>query len=293
MPFTHLSLILLIIFIWGFNFVVIKTGLQEIPPILLCCLRFFLTSIPGVFFIKRPNVPLKLVATYGLVMFAVQFFFLFTGLHLGAPAGLSSILLQSQVFFSLFLGVICFGEHLSIWRIIGCVVSFSGIGMIGLKTNDSITISGFIFVLAAAATWAIGNVISKKLTKAQSFPLVIWGGLFAWPPLLLASLLTEDSSAILASLHHLSWISLGSIAYLSYISTLIAYVAWNWLLQKHALSILTPFTLLIPIVGVFCAIAVLKEPFHLWECFAALLVMVGLCITRYGPKFFDKKDHLK
>lgn len=293
MNIPHLLLVLLIAIVWGFNFVVIKTGLLEIPPMLLCCFRFFLTSLPAVFFIKRPKVPFKMVAAYGLVMFAIQFSFLFIGMHLGVPAGITSVLLQTQVFFSIFLGVISFKERLGIWRIIGSIISFSGISMIGFETGGAVSLGGFIFVLAAAATWAFGNVISKKMKDVNSLSLVIWGSLVAWPPLLLASLLLEGSTEILFGLHHLSWLAFSSILYLAYMSTIFAYASWNWLLQRHAMTVLTPFTLLIPIFGIFSAILVLKEPFYLWEGFAALLVMIGLSINRFMPQFFDKKDKLE
>ena len=54
-----LLLALVVIIVWGMNFVVIKVGLDDIPPMLLGCLRFLLAAFPAIFFIKRPQLPLR------------------------------------------------------------------------------------------------------------------------------------------------------------------------------------------------------------------------------------------
>lgn len=77
MPVSHLLLALLVVVVWGFNFLFVTFGLQEISPLLLCALRFLLASVPAIFFIKLPSASLRIVALYGLVMFALQFSFLF------------------------------------------------------------------------------------------------------------------------------------------------------------------------------------------------------------------------
>jgi len=149
----HMTLAIMVVAIWGVNFVVIKVGLKEIPPILLCALRFFLAAFPAVFFIKRPAAPLRMVIGFGLVMFSLQFALLFSGMYAGTTAGLASLLLQVQVFFTVLLAVLFLAEKPSVWQVVGALVSFSGIGLVAANLGGEISTYGLMLIIAAAASW--------------------------------------------------------------------------------------------------------------------------------------------
>ncbi len=105
MPAKEWLAALVVIIAWGLNFVVIKLGLSEIPPLLLGALRFSLVAFPAVFFIKRPTLPLRVVLLYSLTISLGQFTFLFTAIYVGMPAGLASLVLQSQAFFTVLMAL--------------------------------------------------------------------------------------------------------------------------------------------------------------------------------------------
>ncbi len=290
MQSLHLLLALLVILVWGFNFVVIKVGLDEIPPLLLGFARFFLTSIPAVFFIKRPTAPFRMVMWYGLFMFALQFSLLFIGMDVGVTPGLASLLLQLHVFFTLLLAMVFFGEKLRPWQIVGALVSFVGIALVAMHLGGSVTFSGLVLVIAAAASWGVGNVISKKIGKVNMISLVVWGSLIAWPPLLLISLFTEGYDKVVYTVQHLSWLSSGAVLYITYLSTLFGFGTWSWLLHHHPIGKIAPFTLLVPVVAILSSVLVLGEPLQSWKIFAALFVIAGLCINLLGPRIFPGKS---
>jgi O-acetylserine/cysteine efflux transporter len=150
----HIALAIAVAVIWGFNFVMIKAGLEELPPILLCALRFFFAALPAVFFIRRPNIAFRQVVAFGLVMFALQFTLLFLGITAGTTAGLASLLLQVQVFFTILLAVMFLHEKPSVWQIAGAVISFSGIGLVAVNLGGDISALGMGLIIAAAAAWA-------------------------------------------------------------------------------------------------------------------------------------------
>ena len=288
MRLLHLLLALLLVLVWGFNFVVIKVGLQEISPLLLCFARFFLTSIPAVFFIKFPSTSFKMVALYGLIMFALQFSLLFMGMYAGVAPGLASLLLQTQAFFTILLAVLFLDEKLHRWQVIGAILSFSGIGLVAMNVGGSVTFSGFLLIIASAASWGVGNLISKKIGKTNMVALVVWGSLIAWPPLLVISFILEGPDRILLSLHNLSWTSAGSVLYITYLSTLFGFGIWSWLLHHYSLPTIAPFTLLVPIVAIASSVLVMSEALQSWKIVAGILVIAGLCINLLGPRFFAK-----
>ena len=107
-----LALIIAVVVLWGFSFVPIKVGLNEMPPFGFVALRFFFAAVPLVFFIKPPRMPLRYVVAYGLTIGVCQFGLLFLGMNLGMPAGLSSLVIQLQVFFTIGLGMVFLGDPL-------------------------------------------------------------------------------------------------------------------------------------------------------------------------------------
>lgn len=179
----HLLLALGIVFIWGVNFAIIKLGLRQVSPLALGVARFFLAAFPWVFFIPRPKVPLGMIALYGFLIFALQFGFLFTGMKLGMSAGLSSLILQLQVFFTIGLSVLMLGERPTGWQLAGAVLAFAGVGVVALNVGGDVTVVGLILLVAAAASWGGGNIVSKRISQRSStsnvLGLVVWGSLFA------------------------------------------------------------------------------------------------------------------
>lgn len=283
-------LALLVVLIWGFNFVVITTGLLTIPPVFLAFSRFFLTSIPLIFFIKRPAVPLKMLMIHGFIMFALQFSLLFIGMKLGVTPALASILQQLQVFFTLFLAAFIFGERITKLQILGALVAFSGIAVLGLNIGGEFTLLGFLILVVSAACFSVGNILAKKMGKIDMTSLVIWASFFAWPPLLLLSFLFEGPEKIGFFFSHLSWKSVGSVLYIGYFSTLLAFATWSGLVQRHQLASIAPFTLLVPFFGILFSALFIGEPLQTWKIGAALLVVAGLCIHLFGSRLNKKVD---
>lgn len=284
----HVALALLVMAIWGFNFVVIKVGLKEIPPILFSAIRFLLAAFPAVFFIKRPAVAFRKVIAYGLVMFTLQFALLFSGMHAGATAGLASLLLQVQVFFTVVLAVIFLGEQPSVWQIAGALISFSGIGLVIVNLGGDVSALGLGLIVAAAAVWGTGNLIAKQLGRVDMLALVVWGSLAAWPPLVLISYLLESNHWTLAALTHISWPIIGAIGYVVYPATLLGYAAWSWLMSHYPAATVAPFTLLVPVFGFASSALFLGEPLHPWKVVAALLIIAGLCVNLSGARIIRR-----
>jgi O-acetylserine/cysteine efflux transporter len=289
MSFIHLLLLLLVILIWGINFIFIKYSLVEVSPLLLCAIRFLLASIPGIFFIKLPKIPFKAVAGYGLFMFGLQFGFLFIGINTGMTPGIASLILQMQIFFSMLFAACFLGELPYIWQIAGALVSLSGIVIVASHLDNNISLSGFLCILVAAAAWGIGNLITKKYSTMNKMGLVVWGSFIASFPMLLASLLLEGLNNFSVSWQNISLRGIGSIFYIVYASTWVGYGVWNWLLSKYPVSVVVPFTLLVPIVGIVSSVLILNEPFQTWKFFAAMLVISGLGLSVFGTRFFGKK----
>ncbi|ABQ55927.1 O-acetylserine/cysteine exporter [Legionella pneumophila serogroup 1] len=289
MPFAHLLLALLVVFVWGINFIFVKLSLEEFSPLLLCAVRFLLASVPAVFFIKPPAVPFKIIAGYGLIMFALQFALLFIGLRVGMTPGVASLLMQVQVFFSMFFAIIFLGEQPQVGQIIGALIAFIGIGVVALHFDHNVSLMGFLCILAAAASWGIGNLITKKIHSVNLIAVIVWSSFVACLPMFILSLVFEGPESFVTAYEHMTWKGIFSVLYIVYISTWVGYGVWNWLISRYPVGMVVPFTLLVPVVGILSSVFILGEPFYLWKLVAGLLVISGLCINLLTTRLFVAK----
>jgi O-acetylserine/cysteine efflux transporter len=276
LPPKHLLLVLLIVLIWGVNFVAVFIALKSFPPFLLSALRFALSALPWVFFIPRPKGSVKLIVYYGLFNFALQFGFIFTGIHLGISPGLASLVLQIQVFFSIGLAFLFFHDRPSPFKIVGSLISFIGIGIVGYHVNGGSTFIGLVLMLLAALSWAAGNMFTKKIHSESPLALVVWGNLAAFPVMILVSYIFEGPIVIQSSMQNMSWPAVGAVLYIVYFSTHIGYGAWGFLMKSYSTSVVVPFTLLVPLVGFMSSALYLGEELQSWKLLAAVFILGGL-----------------
>jgi O-acetylserine/cysteine efflux transporter len=279
MPLRHILLALLVVAIWGFNFVIIKLSVEALPPILAAGLRFVAAALPAVFFIRPPRAPWWLVVGFGLSFGFALYGFLNLALAWGMSAGLSSLVLQTQAFFTMALAFVLLGERPSRFQIIGGVIAFVGIGVIAIERLAATALLPLGMTLMAALSWGLANVLTRKAGRVNALAFTVWGSLAAPLPLIGLSLLVEGPQVVLAALAGFGWQEAGLIAFLAYPATLLGGGIWSWLLGRHPASTVAPFTLLVPITGLLSGYLVLGETITPIEIGGAALVIAGLVVT--------------
>lgn len=277
-----LLLALVVIIVWGLNFVVIKVGLHDMPPMLLGALRFLLAAFPAVLFIKRPQIPLRWMLAYGLTISLGQFAFLFSAMSVGMPAGLASLVLQSQAFFTLLFAVLFLGERFRLANLFGLLVAAGGLLLIGSQGNGLMTLAGFLLTLCAAAMWALGNIVTRKLGKVNLVGLVVWGSLIPPLPFFALSWLLEGPEVIESALRGFTFDTLLVLVYLAFGATILGYGLWSRLLSRYPASQVAPFSLLVPVVGLTSSALLLDERLSSLQLVGALLVLLGLLLNVGG-----------
>lgn len=285
MSLGQLFLALMVVAIWGFNFVVIKLGVADVPPLFLTAARFVLATLPAVFFFPRPAVPWRMFLTFGLVFGVMQFGLLFVGMKAGMPAGLASIVLQVQAFFTIAFAYVTLGERPKPIQYAGAALAVVGIVVIGeTRWQAGAGLVPFALVIAAAACWAAANILTKKLGRIDMLGFVVWVSLVPILPLLALSLIFEGPAAIGEAVRHPTWTALGAVAFLAWPSTLFGFAVWSRLLARYPAATVAPLSLLVPIFGMASARLVLGEPFGGIEMAGAALVFVGLVVNVLGPR---------
>ncbi|MDP3253310.1 MAG: EamA family transporter [Hydrogenophaga sp.] len=283
MPTTHLLLALSVVFIWGTNFVVIRWGLDGMPPLWLATLRLALSSLPWLLFIPRPTAPWRKLALFGLLLGVGQFGLLFLAMRRDISPGLASLVIQSQVFFTLGLSLLFLGERVRGYQVAGLLLAIGGLGMIALNLDATVTLLGVCMVLGVAFFWACANLLVKSLGPVNMLHFMVWSSLLGLPPLLALAWLVEGPQALEAGVQHASAMVWASVLWQALGNTLFGYGVWNWLLARHPASTVSPLGLMVPIVGMATSALTLGEPLPLWKLGAAALVLCGLGVIICWP----------
>jgi O-acetylserine/cysteine efflux transporter len=286
MSLKDTMLALLVVLIWGINFSIIKIGLEELPPLLFSALRFALVAVPAVFFIPFPKTSVWNVLGVGLFLGVLKFGCLFFAMKADVSAGLASLLLQAQVFFTIGLSLLLFRERLSRRQLLAVLVATSGFLLFFLNDGQNMTFLGLSLLLLAAFFWSIANLIMKRVEGVQLLHFMVWVCLVPPLPLLLLSYLTETSAPLelLLAASHETW---SALIYVSFISTLVAFSIWGSLLKSYAAVTVTPFALLVPVVGIITSSLVLGESLSALEYFGCSLIMLGLVLCVLGDKWLN------
>jgi O-acetylserine/cysteine efflux transporter len=289
---------LAVVSIWGVNFVVIKLGLQDLPPILFTALRFLFAALPLALFVKRPDTSLKLLLVFGLFQFAIQFTLLFTGIKLGLPAGLASLVIQLQAFFTIGLAVLLLKERPRPVQLAGALVALAGMAVVALNLEARATLIGFALVVLAGLCWAVANIAGKQMGKPKqagatahpvsALSLMVWASVVATPPLLLASWLVEGPAAWQTAAQHFRWNTLWAVLFNAWPNTLLGFGIWSMLMRKYPTATVAPFSLLVPVAGMLSAAVVLGEALQWWKIVAGLLVLGGLALNQFGDRLWQR-----
>ncbi|WP_137939490.1 EamA family transporter [Chitinivorax sp. B] len=288
MPLRDIALALIIVVIWGFNFVVIKWGLQGVPPLLLCALRFLAVVFPAIFFVKRPQVPLSDIVLYGMTWAVIQFGFLFSAIQVGMPAGLASVVLQCQAFFTLLFAAAMLREHWRATQLAGLTVATVGLWLIGSAHGQSMALLGFLLTICGAVGWGFSNVVVRRMSqRVQSVDMlafVIWASILPMVAFAILSLWLEGPVRVTTALVNLSGVSIFAVLYLAYAATIVGYGLWTGLLKRYPANSVAPFSLLVPWIGLLSASLLLDEQLVGQQWVGSLLLMGGLVLNVFGAK---------
>lgn len=279
-----LGLALLITFVWGVNFVVIKWAVVGAPPLLVAALRFAAAALPAVFFVPRPRVPARLLWGYGVSAGVVQFGLLYLALGLGLSAGLGSLLMQTQAFFTALLAARFLGERVAPWQVAGMALAFGGMGVIGLESGGDLPLAGLGLTLAAALGWAVSNLLVRASGGANVFSLVIWSALIPPLPLTLLAGLTSGWGAVAHTLTHGGAALWGAVLFMGLGNTVLGFGLWAGLIQRHGASRVAPLSLLVPVFGMAASALAFGEVFPAGKLLGAALVFGGLLLHVFGGR---------
>jgi O-acetylserine/cysteine efflux transporter len=273
------ALAALVALLWGVNFVVIDVGMAGVPPLLFLALRFTVLVAVSIWFVPRPSLPWRTVVAVGASMSLGQFALLYVSMAAGMPPGLASLVLQAQVVFTIFLAVGVLREVPTAFQLAGVGLGVCGLAIVALGRGGHVPLAALALCLAAAMSWAVGNVISRAARASGGLSLTVWSGLVVPAPALALSLLVDGPAAVrdgLAALGAAAWLS---TLYTAVLASLVGYGIFNGLLARHPASAVVPWILLVPAVGIVTAWAAQGERPTAAELVGGVLLVAGALVA--------------
>lgn len=289
LPFRHLLLAVGIACVWGTNFVVIKAGLDEFPPFLFAFLRFAFVFFPAVLVLPRPQAPWSRLAAYGVLIGGGQFGLLYLAMRGHITPGIASLVLMSQVFFTIGLAVWWIGEHVSLAQWVAVGIAAVGLLIIAICGGGDATPIGLGLVLLAGFSWACANMIVRAAPTANMLGYIVWASIFALPPLLALSLVFEGPDTAIHALRTATPTAWAALLWQSFGNTIFGFAAWGWLLARYPAAAVTPLALLVPIFGMGTSSLVLGETLPLWKTAGAVLIVGALCMNVAAARLFGPR----
>ncbi|MBL6785470.1 MAG: EamA family transporter [Rickettsiales bacterium] len=273
MSVKNYLLVLIVTFIWGFNFVFAKIALDYFEPFTLLALRYLVIAILLIPFYRKPPISFLNIILLSFIFSIMHLGAMFYGLKLGLNASIGVVILQTHVPFLLLLGVIFFNEKIGIRSIIGLFLSFIG-SMILMNAPNSIEHKmGFWLMLISAFSVAFYGAIIKKLGKIDIVALIAWIAFISSPFMIIISLILEDGHNQL--MNDISINIIFAFLYITIGSAIIGHSLWAYLLSHNPISSIAPITLLIPVIGVLGGAIILNEQIMLNMILGSILVIIG------------------
>ena len=261
--------------IWGLGLVVAKAAMGHFPPILLMALRFTLTAACLMWFFRPPWPLLKDIFWVGLFSATIQYSLTFTGLA-GIDVSTAAILVQLEVPFGILLAWLVLRDRITPRQLAGMVLAFAGVVCIVGEPRLSGNLIHVALVIGGAFTWAVGQIMIKRLGEVGGFVLITWVAVMATPQLFIASwLLESDHLAAIRSASLEIWAAVG---YLGVVMTALGYALWYRLLGLYPVSRVMPFLLLLPLISVAGGIIFLGESLTVKVIIGGLCILAGITL---------------
>lgn len=279
-PLRDRFLAVLVAVCWGVNFPATALALEHFPPLFMVALRFTLVAIPALLLVPRPQVPLRWLVGVGLGIGLLQFAFLYLGMAAGMPSGLASLVLQASAPFTVLIAGIALREKLSRRQLVGIGIAVIGLAAIAAHRAQVAALLPVVLTLCGGLGWAIGNICSRQARAPKPLHLTLWMSVVPPIPMLALSLLVEGPTRVGTSLRTAFTVdalpAVLGLLYVVVVATVLAYGLWNSLLSRHPSSVVAPFSMLVPVVGVATSWLAFGEVIDRVELIAGLAVVAGV-----------------
>jgi O-acetylserine/cysteine efflux transporter len=281
MSFIQIVCAVLVPLLWGYQFVAIKVGVVEFPPLFFLGLRFLAIALLLIPFVSRPTrQEFGPIAVISVFLGGLNFGLFYVGLGLGSGS-MSAIAYQLATPFTVLLAWPLLAERPSLITSAGVLLAFVGVVVLAAGPGLSANVLPILLVVGAAFAFAVANILTKRHGPFDPLMLIAWTSLFTVPQVMLMSLVLEHGQfATLVTADQRGWLAL---AYTVVIGGIVGFGLWFWLIARCSMARVTPFGLLLPVFALISSVLFLGDRMTPTLTIGALLAILGVAITQVRP----------
>ncbi|OQA08487.1 MAG: putative amino-acid metabolite efflux pump [bacterium ADurb.Bin374] len=274
--------------ITGSTYLFAKLALNEFGPMALGCLRFSITAAvftlllgwKKMLALPRPGDRGLFLALALLAVPLNQALFL-TGQKY-APSSHGALMYALTPLMVLFLSGLFLGERITWPKLAGVALGFTGVATVLIERTADVsgkTLFGDALLFFAVVTWAVFTILSKKALTRYT-PLEMTGtaltlGALLFLPVGGYALAVQDWTVVSST-------GIGSVLYLSLLTSVVAYLVWAWALRLLEAGKVAVVSNLQPIIAVVLGWAFLGEPISTHFIAGTAFVISGVFLTQRG-----------
>jgi O-acetylserine/cysteine efflux transporter len=283
----HLLLLLAVNLAWGFNVVPSKLALEHIPPITAAFVRFSIVAA-----LLAPTlrwIPGQMAPVLGYALIGGALMFSLGNAAFAQAENVSALAIAGQlgVPFSLILAIIFLGERIRIMRTIGILLAFAGVFVLSFDPHVFDERMALILTVISCLAYAIGTILLRRLRGVPALTLQAWTAVFCLAPTLFFSLIMEPGA--FAQLPHTDISAFGYILLSALTASIIGHAGLAYLLQHYPITVISPLTLLAPLLAVFFSVLLLGNTLTPQLIAGGLITLagVGIITVRSAQKAID------
>jgi len=275
--------------IWGSTYLAIRYAVEDIPPLYTAGIRHLTAGAILLVWCLAKRLRPTWPQIRASIIIGTFFFLIGHGtLHWAerqVPSGLASLLVATEPIWVFLLSAFVAKQwHWNFRLLAGICLGFGGVGLLmggSAHTSGSSLFLGSLAVLLGAFSWSVGVVFSRK-SHLSGHPLLLSAlSLLAGSMqlLLVGTMAGEYRGFSAASVSMRSWFSLG---YLIVFGSVVAFTAYNWLLEHYSPTLVATHTYVNPIVAVLIGWLLAGEVVTLNVGLATVLVIAAVILVDRG-----------
>lgn len=284
MPLLHVALAVFIQILWGPIYTLAKPVIGSwFTPVLLVTIVYAVVALILTPFYPRAKTPRKtlfLLAFFGGTLQSTAVYYALANLPASTAVLMMQLSVPTAIVASWFMG----RDKPSIKNSLGALLCLIGVAVVIGTPDATAAWLGIGAMLVCTTSWATTQAIIPIVAKDHGTALYAAIARYAAPQMVVVALVMEHDTLLptIAAIPLQGWLGVLGIAAFGFA---LPYSIWYWLLMRHRIDQLTPFTLLMPIFGVATAALKLGEPLSEGLLLGGLIILAGLAVVVWrGPQ---------
>lgn len=275
------------VFFWGITFVCTKYLLRDFSPLEILFYRFIAAYL-GLWILRpryekiaaRDNILFALAGFSGVILYQL---FENIAINYTNASNVSVIVSICPLFTAIFSQIFLKEKHLSLWFIIGFIISITGVTLVCLNGNKTLEFKpkGDFLALFSAVCWGLYSVVISLINRKNYDQICATRRIFFFAVLMMIPLMifTNDISIIQNSTRFAKPLNILSLLFLGIIASGFCFAAWNKACKIVGTVKVSCGLYLIPIVTIIFAFFVLGEKITLAGALGAAITIAGLFVS--------------